>query len=244
MSRQNFQEYKVWDLPTRLFHWVNVVSIMGLIFVATIMMFKKELGITGLEAKIALKEVHIIIGYVFTINLLWRIIWGFMGGKYSRWSAIIPSKGYLPKLKNYLTSIKLGKPQTYLGHNPLGRLAVTAMIALMLALMLSGLIRAGTDVYYPPFGGAIAQYIADENTPAQNILPYNKQGTDPQKLAQVDAMKDIAGEVHEIAAFTLMFIILLHIFIVVRMEVREEGRIISAMFSGKKIVTQKPEDLN
>ncbi len=244
MNKKNYQEYKVWDLPTRLFHWINVVSIMGLIFVATIMMFKKELGITGLEAKIALKEVHIIIGYVFTINLLWRIIWGFIGGKYSRWSAIIPSKGYLPKLKSYLTSIKLGEPQTYLGHNPLGRLAVTAMIALMLALMLSGLIRAGTDVYYPPFGGAVAHYIADENTSAQDILPYNKQGTDPQKLAQVDAMKDIAGEVHEIAAFTLMFIILLHIFIVVRTETREEGRIISAMFSGKKIVTQKPEDLN
>ncbi len=244
MSRQNFQEYKVWDLPTRLFHWINVVSIIGLIFVATIMMFKKELGITGLEAKIALKEVHIVIGYIFAANLLWRLVWGFVGRKYSRWSAIIPGKGYLATLKNYITSIKLGEPQTYLGHNPLGRLAVITMITLMLTLMLSGLIRAGTDVYYPPFGGAVAQYIADENTSPQDIKPYNKRGTDPQKLAEIETMKDIAGEVHELAAFTLMFIILLHIFIVVRMEVREEGRIISAMFSGKKIVTQKPEDLN
>lgn len=244
MSSQNYQEYKVWDLPTRIFHWLNFVSIVGLIFVATIMMFKKELGITGLEAKIALKEVHIVIGYVFATNLLWRIIWGFIGGKYSRWSAIIPGKGYLATLKNYIASIKIGKPHTYLGHNPLGRLAVTTMIALMLALMLSGLIRAGTDVYYPPFGGAIAQYIADENTSAQNIKPYDKRGSDPQKLAKIKTVKDIAGEVHELAAFTLMFIILLHIFIVVRMEVREGGGLISAMFSGKKIVSEKPEDLN
>ena len=242
MSRQNFQEYKVWDLPTRLFHWINFVSIMGLIFVATIMMFKKELGITGLEAKIALKEVHIVIGYFFATNLLVRIVWGFIGGQYSRWKNILPGKGYLAQLREYLSSIKLGKPDTYKGHNPLGRLAVIAMILLMLTLMISGLIRAGTDVYYPPFGGAIAQYVAKDGIPAQNIMPYDTQGTDPQKMAEVKIVKSVFGDVHEAAAFTLMFIILLHIFIVIRSEIREGGTLISAMFNGKKLLKEKPKD--
>lgn len=235
-------EHKVWDIPTRVFHWVNFLSVIGLIFVACIMMFKKELGITGLEAKIALKEVHIIIGYVFACNLMMRIIWGFVGGQYSRWKNIVPGKGYITQLKAYLTSIKQGTPDTYLGHNPLGRLAVVAMLLLMLALMLSGFIRAGTDVYYPPFGNAIAQYVADENTLAKDIAPYDKTGTNPQKMADIKVVKSISGEVHEIAAFTLMFIIALHIFIVIRMEIREGGTLISAMFSGKKTLKDSPKD--
>ena len=218
-----YKEYKVWDIPTRIFHWVNFLTVLGLIFVACIMMFKKELGITGIEAKIALKEVHIIIGYVFASNLLVRIIWGFIGGKYSRWQTILPGKGYLTQLQGYIRSIKAGTPDTYQGHNPLGRLAILAMILLMITLMLSGFIRAGTDVYYPPFGGTIAQYVANETTPAQDILPYNLNGTDPHKMANIKVVKSFFGKVHEIAAFTLMFIVLLHIFIVIRMEVREGG---------------------
>ena len=242
IQNNTFKEYKVWDIPTRLFHWINFLTTLGLIFMACIMMFKKELGITGLEAKMALKEVHIIIGYIFASNLLVRIIWGFIGGKYSRWRQIIPNKGYVKQLRTYLASIKAGKPDTYLGHNPLGRLAVITMILLMLALVFSGLIRAGTDVYYPPFGGAIAQYIAIDKTVAAEITPYNLQGTDPQKVAQVKVIKSFFGELHELAAFSLMFIIALHIFIVIRMEIREGGSVISAMFNGNKLLKAKPKD--
>ncbi len=206
------------------------------------MMFKQELGITGLEAKIALKQVHIIIGYVFAVNLLVRVVWGFVGNQYALWKNILPGKGFKATLKNYVASIKSGKAKTYLGHNPLGRLAVTAMILLMLALLVSGLTRAATDVYYPPFGGAVASYVAADGVNPDSLKPYDKTGIDPEKLARVKIIKDIAGEMHEIAAFTLMFIILLHIFVVVRSEVKEEGGLVSAMFSGKKRLKDKPED--
>ena len=61
--------YHVWDLPVRLFHWVNFLSVISLLFMGFIMLYKKELGITSLDAKIALKQVHVIIGYVFVVNL-------------------------------------------------------------------------------------------------------------------------------------------------------------------------------
>ncbi len=239
----NYTQYTVWELPVRLFHWINVVSVLGLIFVACIMMFKAELGITGLEAKIAIKQVHIVMGYVFAINLLMRIVWGFVGNQYALWKNIIPGKGFTAILKSYMGSIKNGKPQTYLGHNPLGRLAVTAMITLMLALLISGLTRAATDVYYPPFGGAVVSYIAAEGVNPDSLKPYDKTGTNPEKRAHVKVLKDLAGEIHEIAAFTLMFIILLHIVVVVRSEVKEESGLVSAMFSGKKRLKDKPEDV-
>jgi cytochrome b len=54
----------------------------------------KSLGVSG-EGKILLKTIHAYIGYVFVINLSWRLVWGFIGNKYVRWKAILPiGKGY------------------------------------------------------------------------------------------------------------------------------------------------------
>jgi len=60
MANMSFKEYNAWDAPIRIFHWVNFISVISLIFVALIMMYKVELGITGVDAKIALKELHVI----------------------------------------------------------------------------------------------------------------------------------------------------------------------------------------
>jgi len=104
--------------PTRVFHWLNFLTIISLIFVGLIMLFKKELGITGIEAKVGLKEVHVIIGYVFLFNFAWRILWGFIGNRYARWYQVLPPKGFKDTLKNYIASIKQGQPQQYAGHRP------------------------------------------------------------------------------------------------------------------------------
>ena len=69
MTNVSFQEYKAWDVATRVFHWINFTSIICLIFMGLIMLFKKELGITGIEAKVGLKEVHVILGYIFVLSI-------------------------------------------------------------------------------------------------------------------------------------------------------------------------------
>ena len=48
------KEYRVWDAPTRIFHWVNFTTVLLLIFMGLMMLFKKDMGITSLDAKIAL----------------------------------------------------------------------------------------------------------------------------------------------------------------------------------------------
>ena len=242
MNKINFQQYKVWDLSTRIFHWLNFTTIICLIFVGLIMLFKKELGITGIDAKVGLKEVHVFIGYIFVLNFLWRIIWGFIGNKYSRWSNILPGKGFIGIVRHYIHSAKSGDPDQYIGHNPMGRLAITFIYLLLLTMAVTGLVRAGTDIYYPPFGSLVAEYIAQPGTDPASILPYVDAGTDKDKVASLKAFKSPFGIVHLYSSYVLMFMIVLHIFFVVRTEVKEGGSLVTAMFTGKKILTKKPVD--
>lgn len=242
MNNTQLQQYRVWDLPIRIFHWLNFLTIISLIFVGLVMLFKKELGITGVEAKVALKEVHVIIGYVFVLNFAWRILWGFVGNRFARWSNLVPRKGFAGTLRHYLNSVKSGEPQQYLGHNPMGRLAVTFILLLMLTMAVTGLVRAGTDIYYPPFGSLAAEYIAEPGTDPDSIRPYMPEGTDKEKAEQLKAFKGPFGKVHIYGSYVLMFMIVLHIFFVIRAEVREGGSLISAMFTGNKILSAKPAD--
>ena len=61
-------------------------------------------------------------------------------------------------------------------------------------------------------------------------------------MTVVKAFKGALGTVHKYAAYTLMAIILLHLFFVVRLEVKEGGGIISAMFTGNKVMDKEPVD--
>jgi cytochrome b len=240
----HYKEYKAWDAPVRVFHWVNFITVISLIFVALVMLYKDELGITNVETKIALKELHVIIGYLFFANLAWRVIWGFTGNKYARWRYILPGKGFVKEAKSYTQSISEGKPQQYIGHNPLGRLAVSFIYLLLITLSVTGLIRAGTDIYYPPFGSFAAQYVAQPGVSSDSLIPYSSVGVSEEKLNNLKAFKGPFGKVHKYTAFTLMFIILLHIFVVVLTEIREGGGLITAMFTGKKLLSKKPADLD
>ncbi len=243
MANVQFQQYKVWDLPTRVFHWVNFITITSLIFVGLIMLFKKELGITSLEAKVSLKEIHVIIGYLFVLNFTWRIIWGFIGNKYARWKQLIPHRGFKDELRSYISSARNGEPLQYTGHNPMGRLAIIFIFLLMTTMMVTGLIRAGTDIYYPPFGSLAADYITAPGTDPASIQPYVATGTDEEKVKNLKAFKGPFGTIHIYTSYVLMLMIVLHIFFVVRAEIREGGSLISAMFTGKKILSGKPVDI-
>ena len=242
MNESQLKVYQVWDLPTRLFHWINFTAVISLIFFGLIMLYKKELGITSVEAKIGLKEVHVIIGYIFVLNLGFRLLWGFVGNRYARWRAILPGKGFLQSVQAYKASLGAGNPQQFLGHNPMGRLAITAMLLLLIVMAGTGLIRAGTDIYYPPFGAYVAEYVAAPDTDPASLVPYDPTGTIAEKADRLKAFKKPFGLIHLYSAFILMFIIVVHITAVVYTEVREGGGIISAMFTGRKVLSGKPVD--
>jgi len=236
------KEYKVWDAPTRIFHWVNFTTVILLIFMGLMMLFKKDIGIASLDAKIMLKTMHVVIGYVFVLNLAVRVVWGFVGNRFARWGSMLPGKGFVSELKGYLDSIRAGEPKQYLGHNPLGRLAVAVIMASLLVLAVSGLVRAGTDIYYPPFGSIAAGYVAAEGVDPGSLKPYDKTFVDAQKMKLLGDFKEPFGEVHVYTAYFLMFLIVLHILAVARIEIQQGGSLVSAMVSGRKVLGRDPED--
>ena len=111
---------RVWDLPTRLFHWALVVCIVGLVTTA-------QIGGNAMDW-------HFRFGYSVLTLLLFRLVWGFAGGHWSRFSSFLYSPA---SLLRYLRGHEVdGQP---LGHSPLGALSVFAILALLLLQVGTGL---------------------------------------------------------------------------------------------------------
>ena len=238
----HLDEYKAWDVPTRVFHWLNALLVIALIGTALVIYNGDALGISA-DGKILLKSVHVSFGYVMAFNLLWRFVWAFFGNRYARWRAILPGgKGYLHSLKAYAASFWSGEPQQYVGHNPLARIGVVLLFVLQMMQVVTGLVIAGTDLFWPPLGYLFADWVAAPGVDPSTIQAGAKQLMDQAAYTNMRGFRAPFVEVHELTFFALTFVIILHVVAVVVTEVKEGGSIISAMFTGRKILSRRPED--
>lgn len=235
------KSYQVWDAPTRWFHWINALSVIGLIGVGVVIMKAAVLGI-GNPGKLALKTLHVWIGYVFVVNLCWRLVWAFFGNRYASWRQILPGPGYLRALRSYVAAFVAGKPEPYLGHNPLGRIGVALLFALIVVQAVTGLVLAGTDLFYPPFGSGFAQWVAASGVDPSTLVPYSPEMYDKDAYASMRALRAPFIKTHEMAFYVLVITAILHIAAVVVTELREGGSLVSAMLTGRKVLHGKPVD--
>ena len=110
---------RVWDLPTRIFHWTLVVSIAG--------------SVTSSQIGGNAMPWHFRFGYCIASLLLFRLVWGFVGGRWSRFAAFV----YSPvTVVRYLRG--QARPEHAIGHTPLGAGSVFAMLAFLLAQVSTG----------------------------------------------------------------------------------------------------------
>jgi cytochrome b len=105
---------RVWDAPVRLFHWLLVLSIIGLFITG-------KLGGNWMEW-------HARIGYCVIGLILFRLIWGFAGGYHARFVNFV--RGPAAVLA-YARSLAKSQSQASIGHNPLGALSVLAMLTVI-----------------------------------------------------------------------------------------------------------------
>jgi len=101
----------VWDPLVRLFHWLTV-GLFAVAFLAS-----------------DYKWIHEPAGYALLALVLLRIVWGFVGPRYARFSGFVAGPG---AVLAYLRAVATARPPRYLGHNPAGG----AMILLLMAMLL------------------------------------------------------------------------------------------------------------
>ncbi|MFN3912845.1 cytochrome b/b6 domain-containing protein [Hyphomonas sp.] len=125
------RKLRVWDLPTRLFHW----SLLALVLVS---------WFSGGEEDTAV--IHRLSGMALAGLIVFRFIWGFAGNEHARFASFFPNPGaILAHLKNTAS----GKPDRHLGHNPAGGVAVFLLLASVSACVITGLFSSGEGLSGP-----------------------------------------------------------------------------------------------
>ena len=114
---------RVWDLPTRLFHWTLALSVVGLV-------------ITGKVGGGAMVW-HFRIGYLVMTLLVFRLAWGLVGGHWSRFASFIYGPGTVLR---FLRGQARPGEHLDVGHNPLGAGSVLAMLAILGVQVATGLV--------------------------------------------------------------------------------------------------------
>ena len=110
----------VWDIPTRLFHWLLVASFAGAFLTA--------------ESE-RLRDIHVALGYTFTGLIGFRLVWGLIGSRYARFRSFV----FTPReLWDYLRALPTRASRRYLGHNPAASAAIFVLLALGLGVAASG----------------------------------------------------------------------------------------------------------
>jgi Ni/Fe-hydrogenase 1 B-type cytochrome subunit len=237
-----YKEYIAWDAPTRLFHWINALAVIGLI-VTGLDILLNDVFLHSAAGKVMLKDVHVSFGYVMVVNLLWRFVWAFFGNRYARWRAIVHGgPGYMAALRAYTASFLTGEPQQYVGHNPLARIAVALLFFLLLMQAVTGLVLAGTDLYWPPFGYWFAAWVAAPGVDPALVVPGATELIDKTSYEAMRAFRGPFVAVHELGFYALAVVIVLHLIAVVVTELHEGGSITSAMLTGRKLLSRRPPD--
>jgi cytochrome b len=234
--------YAVWDAGTRWLHWINALCVVALMVVGFIILNAGALDVST-TGKVTLKTIHVWIGYLLVLSLLCRIVWAFIGNRYARWHSILPGgRGYLQALRSYVAAFIAGHPEQYVGHNPVGRLGIAAMLLLITIQAIAGLVLAGTDLFYPPIGHWIAQWVAAPGVAPGSLLPYSPDMYDAAAYENMRAFRKPIEVVHLYTFYVLAVVVVMHVAAVIITELKEGGSIISAMFTGRKIIRGRPVD--
>ncbi len=106
------QRILVWDVPTRAFHWLLVLSFAGAFLTAESERYR---------------DVHVMLGYTLLGLIAFRLLWGFLGSRYARFRTFLFMPG---EIVDYVSSLAKGRAARYVGHNPAGSVAIWLLLVL------------------------------------------------------------------------------------------------------------------
>lgn len=121
------QRILIWDAPTRVFHWLQVICFTGAYLTS-----ESERN----------RDIHVAFGYILLGLIVFRLLWGFAGTRYARFSSFLFRPG---EIIAYLFSLFKGKPRHYLGHNPAGSVSVWLLLSIGLFICVTGVMALQDD---------------------------------------------------------------------------------------------------
>ena len=149
--KQTASKTRVWDLPTRLFHWALVVCVVGALVTV-------KLGGNWMQW-------HMNFGIATLALLVFRTIWGLVGPRYARFSSFLPSVraawGYLRSASTHT--------QHHAGHNPLGAWSVYALLGVLLVQASTGLFVSDDIMYQGPLSVLVSNDLVAQLTSVHKL---------------------------------------------------------------------------
>lgn len=142
----------VWDAPVRLFHWL----LLALIAVA---------WFTG-EGEGSAASIHRLAGEAIAGLLVFRIVWGFVGGEHARFADFVAGPAAIVA---HVRDLASSRPKRRLGHNPLGALAVVLLLLNIAVIVFTGLFSGGDD-NAGPFAGVWGLELSEAHEIAFRVL--------------------------------------------------------------------------
>lgn len=192
-SRVPVHTIKVWDRFVRFFHWALVIS-----FAASYW-----------TSQSGMQNTHIVLGYFIFGLVMARIVWGFAGSPYARFSNF----AYSPRtVLDYLKAIGSGHPHYYPGHNPAGGAMV---IALLVALA------------FATVAGFIVMMVVEFEAPLPGLM-----------IHMSDAHAYLWRELHETTIDVMLVMIAFHLLGVMLASIQHRENLVRAMITGVKHQTK------
>ncbi len=159
MQGNSLQTTRVWDLPTRLFHWALALCVVGLF-------------VTGKIGGAAMLW-HSRLGYAAGSLLLFRLAWGLAGGHWSRFSSFTCSP------RAVIDYLRGRSDARTVGHTPLGAGSIFALLTFLIAQVATGLFSDDQEDFYGPLNVFVS------NATASLLTAYHKNFGEPVLIALV-----------------------------------------------------------
>ena len=144
---------RVWDAPTRIFHWSLVAALTGAWFTR--------------DARYL--DFHEFLGYAIGALVAFRIAWGFAGTRWARFASFAPS---ISSGLRYLAALSRGRQAHYAGHNPAGSLSIFALLGLAALEVATGVVALGAEKGQGLLAGRFGYPVGDVAHAVHQWLAY------------------------------------------------------------------------
>jgi Ni/Fe-hydrogenase 1 B-type cytochrome subunit len=215
------REVHVWELPVRLYHWINMLCIVALCITGFII-GDPPAFMKGTEAYFnywfgTVRFIHFVSAFLFFFNFAFRIYWGFAGNEFARWQNFIPYKR--SQWKEILAVIKVDVLQVTdkkidsIGHNSLASLIyfITFLIFLLQCLTGFGMYAAMSEAFLPRLFAWIVPLLGGDINVRQ---------------------------IHHILMWTFILFAIVHVYLVFYHDYIERRGITSSMIGGWKFIEE------